>query len=115
MKNKCFKKMLSDSKRVVIKVGTSTLTYSNGGVNISRIEKLVRVISDLKNQGREVVLVSSGAIGVGMSKLKLAEKPKSLRKKQAVAAVGQCGLMHIYDNFFLSMVMWWGRYSLPGI
>lgn len=87
-------------KRIVVKVGTSTLTYNNGKINLHRIEKLARVLSDIMNSGKEVVLVTSGAIGVGVSKLNLKEKPKSIRKKQAVAAVGQCELMHIYSKFF---------------
>ena len=86
---------IKNAKRIVIKVGTSTLTYSNGNINLTRIEKLARVISDLMNSGKEVVLVTSGAIGVGSSKLKLKEKPQSIREKQAVAAIGQCELMHI--------------------
>lgn len=88
------------SKRVVVKVGTSTLTYDNGKINLRRIDKLARVLSDLRNQGKEVVLVSSGAIGVGCSKLNLEERPNTIREKQAVAAVGQCELMHIYSKFF---------------
>ncbi|MGI6777925.1 MAG: glutamate 5-kinase [Acetivibrionales bacterium] len=91
---------LRNAKRVVVKVGTSTLTYDNGKTNLSRIDKLSRVLSDLANQGREVILVSSGAIGVGVGKLKLKEKPESVRERQAVAAVGQCELMHIYSKFF---------------
>lgn len=91
---------LFNSKRIVVKVGTSTLTYDTGKVNFTRIDKLARVLSDLVNQDREVVLVSSGAIGVGVGKLKLREKPKTVREKQAVAAVGQCELMHIYSKFF---------------
>lgn len=91
---------LRNSKRIVIKVGTSTLTYDTGKVNFTRIDKLARVVSDLANQDREVVLVTSGAIGVGVGKLKLMEKPKTTREKQAVAAVGQCELMHIYSKFF---------------
>lgn len=87
-------------KRIVIKVGTSTLTYDTGKINFSRIDRLARTISDLVNQGREVVLVTSGAIGVGSGKLKLKEKPVSIREKQAVAAVGQCELMHIYSKIF---------------
>ena len=88
------------AKRVVVKVGTSTLTYNNGKVNFSRIDKLTRVISDLMNQEKEIVLVTSGAIGVGVGKLKLPGKPKSVREKQAVAAVGQSELMQIYSRFF---------------
>jgi glutamate 5-kinase len=92
--------ILNKAKRIVIKVGTSTLTYSNGKLNFSRIEKLVRVLSDLMNQEKEIVLVTSGAIGVGVGKLKLKGKPKTIREKQAVAAVGQCELMQIYSRFF---------------
>ena len=91
---------LSNSKRVVVKVGTSTLTHDTGELNFPRIDKLAMIISDLANQGKEVVLVTSGAIGVGVGKLKLKEKPKAIREKQAVAAVGQCELMHIYSKFF---------------
>lgn len=91
---------LEQAKRIVVKVGTSTLTYDNGKVNFTRIDKLARVLSDLLNQDKEIVLVSSGAIGVGVGKLKLKEKPKTVPEKQAVAAVGQCELMHIYSKFF---------------
>ncbi|PYG89389.1 glutamate 5-kinase [Ruminiclostridium sufflavum DSM 19573] len=91
---------LKDSQRIVIKVGTSTLTYDTGKINFTRIDKLVRIISDLSNQGKEVILVTSGAIGVGVDKLKLPERPKTIREKQAVAAVGQCELMHMYSKFF---------------
>ncbi|GAB6168695.1 glutamate 5-kinase [Clostridium carnis] len=96
----CYRNEIKDAKRIVVKVGTSTLTYDNGKINLTRIEKLTRVLSDILNSGKEVVLVTSGAIGVGVSKLKLKEKPKSIREKQAVAAVGQCELMHIYSKFF---------------
>ncbi|GAA0086106.1 glutamate 5-kinase [Clostridium sp. CTA-7] len=95
-----FRCKIKDSKRIVVKVGTSTLTYENGSINLTRIEKLTRILSDVMNSGKEVVLVTSGAIGVGVSKLKLKEKPKTIREKQAVAAVGQCELMHIYSKFF---------------
>ncbi len=87
--------------RLVLKVGTSTLTYPNGKLNIACMEQLVRVLSDLHNRGVQIVLVSSGAIGVGVSKLGLTERPKTTRMKQAAAAVGQCQLMHIYDKIFL--------------
>lgn len=89
-----------NAKRIVVKVGTSTLTYGNGNINLTRIEKLTMVLSDLLNKGKEVVLVTSGAIGVGCSKLKLKERPSAIREKQAVAAIGQCELMHIYSKFF---------------
>lgn len=88
-------------RRIVVKVGSSTLTYDNGKPNIRRIERLVRTISDLQNRGFEMVLVSSGAVAVGTAKLGLAERPKELSVKQAAAAVGQCELMHIYDKMFL--------------
>lgn len=84
----------------VVKVGTSTLTYENGKPNIRRIEQLARVLSDLQNAGNRVILVSSGAIGVGVGKLGLRERPCETEKKQAVAAVGQCELMFIYDKMF---------------
>ncbi|MBR3866189.1 MAG: glutamate 5-kinase [Butyricicoccus sp.] len=88
-------------QRIVIKVGTSTLTYPSGKLNLRCIEHLVRIISDLHNCGFEPVLVSSGAIGVGANKLGLRERPRTTRMKQAAAAVGQCELMHIYDKMFL--------------
>lgn len=91
---------LKDVKRIVVKVGTSTLTHSNGNINLRRIEKLARVLSDIQNMGKEVVLVSSGAIGVGCSRLGLKERPDTIRGKQAAAAVGQCHLMNIYSKFF---------------
>lgn len=91
---------IKNHKRIVVKVGTSTLTYSNGNINLSRIEKLTRVLSDLMNSGKEIVLVTSGAVGVGVNKLKLKERPKTIKEKQAAAAVGQSELMHIYGKFF---------------
>ena len=95
-----YRKYVENANRIVVKVGTSTLTYSNGKINLTRIEKLTRVLSDLLNSGKEVALVTSGAVGVGASKLKLAKKPETVIEKQAVAAVGQCELMHIYSKFF---------------
>ena len=86
--------------KIVIKVGTSTLTYQNGSVNIRRIESLCKIISDLMNAGNEVILVSSGAIGMGVGKLNLKERPRDIAGKQAAAAVGQCELMYIYDKEF---------------
>ena len=88
------------TKRIVIKVGTSTLTHESGKLNLERIEKLVRVISNIKNMGHEVILVSSGAIGVGAGKVGLKEKPDSVRMKQALAAIGQASLVSIYDKIF---------------
>ena len=87
-------------KRVVVKVGTSTLTHETGSINLRQVEKLVRVIADLMNMGMEVVLVSSGAISVGVGELGLAERPSDIRQKQALAAIGQVSLMAIYDKFF---------------
>ena len=86
--------------RIVVKVGTSTLTHANGFLNIRQIERLCRVLSDLKNAGHEVVLVSSGAIGMGVGKLSLKERPTDIPTKQAAAAVGQCELMYTYDKLF---------------
>lgn len=93
-------KNAKEAKRLVIKIGTSTLAHATGRLNIQRMERLVKVIADLKNAGKEIVLVSSGAIGIGAGKLGLSEKPKSLSGKQACAAVGQCELMYIYDKYF---------------
>lgn len=87
-------------KRIVVKVGTSTLTYENGKLNLRRLEQLCKVLSDLQNSGREIVLVSSGAIGVGVGKLGLKERPTTTPQKQALAAVGQCELMFMYDKIF---------------
>lgn len=88
------------AKRLVVKVGTSTLTYENGRLNLRRIERLVRVLSDIKNSGRDIVLITSGAIGVGVGQLGLSERPQDIGGKQAAAAVGQCELMYIYDKHF---------------
>ncbi len=85
---------------IVIKVGTSTLTYDNGKINYRRIEKLCKVLSDLQNSGEEIILVSSGAIGVGMGKAGLEKRPTENKKKQALAAIGQCELMFMYDKLF---------------
>ena len=82
--------------RIVIKIGTSTLTHSNGCVNIRRFEELCKTVSDIKNAGHEVILVSSGAIGMGVGKLRLPARPSDIAGKQAAAAVGQCELMYIY-------------------
>lgn len=87
-------------KRLVVKVGTSTLTYDTGKINIRRMSLLARTLSDLKNSGMEIVLVTSGAIGVGVGKLGLAQRPKDTPGRQAAATVGQCELMFLYDKFF---------------
>lgn len=86
--------------KIVVKVGTSTLAHKTGNLNIRHVEELTKVISDLKNAGHEIVLVSSGAIGMGVAKLSLPEKPKDIPTKQAAAAVGQCELMYVYDKLF---------------
>lgn len=96
---------IKDKKRIVIKVGTSTLTHKTGRLNLRRVEKLVKVLADIQNSGREVILVSSGAVGLGMSKMNLPEKPKDTAMKQACAAVGQCELMYMYGKLF-------GEYNL---
>lgn len=89
-----------EKQRIVIKVGTSTLTGENGALNFRTIDKLAQVLSALHNEGNQVVLVSSGAIAVGVNKMKLPMKPADVCMKQAAAAVGQCELMHIYDKCF---------------
>lgn len=87
-------------RRVVVKVGSSTLTHSSGRLNLRRIESLARTLSDLKNAGREIVLVSSGAVSAGVAKSGLGHRPESLEEKQAMASIGQSELMRIYDRFF---------------
>ncbi|MGL4760215.1 MAG: glutamate 5-kinase [Sarcina sp.] len=91
---------IKDAKRIVVKVGTSSLTHKNGNINLGSIEKFARVLSDLQNMGKEMILVSSGAVGVGVSRMGLKEKPSTTKGKQAAAAVGQCHLMNIYSKFF---------------
>ena len=86
--------------KMVVKVGTSTLTHTTGNLNIRRVEELCLVLSDLKNAGHEVILVSSGAIGMGVGKLGLRARPSDMPTKQAAAAVGQCELMYVYDKLF---------------
>lgn len=86
--------------KITVKVGTSTLTHSTGKLDIRRVETLCKVLSDVKNAGHEVVLVSSGAIGMGVGKLNLADRPSDMPTKQAAAAVGQCELMYVYDKLF---------------
>lgn len=86
--------------RIVVKVGTSTLAHAGGRLNIRHTEELCKILADLKNAGHELILVSSGAIGMGMGKLSLTERPKDIPTKQAAAAVGQCELMYTYDKLF---------------
>ena len=86
--------------RIVIKIGTSTLAHNTGHLNIRRVEELCKVMSDLKNAGHEIILVSSGAIGMGVGKLSLSKRPDDIPTKQAAAAVGQCELMYTYDKIF---------------
>ncbi|MBQ2093090.1 MAG: glutamate 5-kinase [Ruminococcus sp.] len=87
-------------QRTVVKVGTSTLTYDNGKMNYRRVEALCKVLCDLHNSGEDILLVSSGAIGVGMGKTGLSRRPEETKKKQALAAIGQCELMFMYDKLF---------------
>ncbi|WP_124100223.1 glutamate 5-kinase [Ruminococcus sp. Marseille-P6503] len=91
---------LKDKKRVVVKLGSSTLTHRTGRLNIRRVEQLVKNIADLHNAGHEIILVSSGSIALGVAKLGLMERPKDTPSKQACAAVGQCELMYLYDKLF---------------
>jgi len=94
------REVLVKAKRIVVKVGTSTITYPNGKMNFTQIERLARELTDLSNQGREIILVTSGAVAVGVDRLGLAEKPKTIPGKQAAAAVGQGILMHVYEKLF---------------
>lgn len=89
-----------NSNRIVVKIGTTSLTYENGNLNLRRIQKLVWVLSDLMNSGKEVILVTSGAVGVGRNKLGYRSKPKTTQEKQACASIGQVILMNIYSKFF---------------
>jgi glutamate 5-kinase len=91
---------IKKSEKIVIKVGTSSLTYDNGKVNISSLEKLVRKLADLSNKGKEIILVSSGAVGIGMGRLNMDKRPEHVTERQAVAAVGQTELMHLYSKLF---------------
>ena len=86
--------------RIAVKVGTSTLTHPTGRINIRHVEELCKVLSDIKNAGHEVLLVSSGAIGMGVGKMSLPGRPDDMPTKQAMAAVGQCELMYVYDKLF---------------
>ncbi len=86
--------------RIVIKIGTSTLAHPTGHLNIRRVEEICKVISDIKNAGHEIIMVSSGAIGMGVGKLGLSARPTDIPTKQAAAAVGQCELMYTYDKLF---------------
>jgi len=94
------RKYLKSKKKIVVKVGTSLLAYDNGMLNLKRMEKLVRVLADLHNSGKEIILVSSGAVAVGMGILGLKERPADLVKKQALAAIGQPALIRLYQKFF---------------
>lgn len=96
------RKHLLEVQRVVIKIGTSSLIYPNGKINLKAIDQLAFVLTDLNNQGKEIILVSSGAIGVGLTKMNLAKRPKTIPEQQAVAAVGQTELMNIYNQRFLT-------------
>lgn len=92
--------VFTEAKRVVVKIGTSTLTYETGHVNLRRMEQLVKVLAELKNSGKELIIVTSGAIGVGLGRMRIKERPKDIPSKQAAAAIGQCELMYIYDKLF---------------
>jgi glutamate 5-kinase len=91
---------LRDARRVVVKVGTSTITYDNGRFILTNLEQLARSLANQRNKGREIILVTSGAIGVGVGRLRLSGTPRTIREKQAVAAVGQCELMSMYSRLF---------------
>jgi len=100
--------------RIVVKVGTSTLTHDTGALNLRSMEQLIRILADLRGYGHEIILVSSGAIAIGTAKLSLPERPKDLRMKQAAAAVGQCRMMHLYDKLFAEYNRSVGQILLTG-
>lgn len=106
------KRDLSEVKRLVVKVGTSSITHSTGRLNLFQLEMLARQLTDLNNQGLEVVLVSSGAIGAGVGKLGLSRRPRTIPEKQAVAAIGQGHLLHMYEKFFAEYGMTVGQVLL---
>ncbi len=92
--------ILDKSSRIVVKIGSNTLTHTTGNLDLRRMELLVRILSDFKNRGHEVVLVSSGAVAAGISRLNLGRRPESTEEKQALAAIGQAALMQVYEQFF---------------
>lgn len=98
--NREIRKLPAEATRIVIKIGTATIAHPTGQLNIRRMERFVKVLADLKNAGKEIIVVSSGAIGMGVGKLGLAKKPADLAGKQACAAIGQCELMYLYDKYF---------------
>lgn len=99
--DKNFRELLKDKKKIVVKIGSSSITHeSTGNINYRKLEKLVRVLCDIKNEGKDIVLVSSGAIAVGRQTVGLNEKPTILAQKQACAAIGQCRLMMTYQKLF---------------
>ena len=91
---------INSKKRIVVKIGTSTLTHSSGRLNIRRTERFVKALADMQNSGKEIILVSSGSIAMGLQKMGLSERPRETTMKQACAAVGQCELMYFYDKLF---------------
>jgi len=95
-----YRKILKNKKRIVVKIGTSSLSFENGRINFHRIEKLAEVLSTLRKKGIQVVLVTSGAIGVGAARIGMTQKPRELNLKQALAAIGQAELMKMYQKFF---------------
>lgn len=90
----------AEKKRIIVKVGSSTITHNTGRLNYYRIEKLVREIADLENEGHDMILVTSAAVSAGMDTLGITKRPDSIRKKQALASVGQGVLMHVYEQIF---------------
>lgn len=93
-------KNMKEIKRIVVKVGSSSLTHPGGGLNFQKIDQLAMTLSDIKNSGLDIILVSSGAVAAGVAKLQMQNRPQLMREKQAAASVGQCELMFIYDKFF---------------
>jgi len=95
-----YREKIAKAKRIVVKIGTSTLTYETGRINLKKLDGIALMLTDLVNRGKEIVLVTSGAIGVGAARMLLEERPEELMERQAAAAVGQCELMNMYSTFF---------------
>lgn len=91
---------IKEAKRIIVKIGTSSLTHENGKIDLDKMEKLARVLTDINSSGKEVILVSSGAIGAGMQRIGRSKRPEDLPLKQATAAIGQAILMKMYEKFF---------------
>ena len=100
---------IKDAQTIVVKMGTTSVTHPNGTLDFKKLDNLARVLTDLENSGKRMVLVSSGAIGAGMNRMDMKERPKTLKEKQAAASVGQGLLMQIYHSFSMSTIKPWDK------